>query len=85
MLRDYQNVDEIAYNNLIKTIYTNTDIARIVINGASNGGYSFLLMSLWNENIKLTKQQKSFAVKEAMNKLLDDALELKVVGIIRNE
>ncbi len=69
MLRDYQNVDEIAYNNLIKTIYTNTDIARIVINGASNGGYSFLLMSLWNENIKLTKQQKSFAVKEAMNKI----------------
>lgn len=69
MLIDYEMVDEIAYNELIDSIYSNTDIARIVINGASNGGYSFLLMSLWNPNLKLTKEQKAFAENEAMNKI----------------
>ena len=60
---------EVAYNNLINSIYTNTDIARIVMDGAANGGYSFLLMSLWNHNLKLTEEQKAFAVNEAMNKI----------------
>lgn len=69
MLTDYNSVDEVAYNKLINSIYTNTDIARIVINGAANGGYSFLLMSLWNYNLKLTEKQKTFAVNEAMNKI----------------
>jgi len=69
MLIDYNSVDEVAYNNLINSIYTNTDIARIVMDGASNGGYSFLLMSLWNHNLKLTEEQKTFAVNEAMNKI----------------
>ena len=68
MLIDYESVDEVAYNNLINSIYTNNDIARIVVDGASNGGYSFLLMSLWNHNLKLTEEQKAFAVNEAMNK-----------------
>lgn len=69
MLIDYNSVDEVAYNNLINSIYTNTDIARIVMDGASNGGYSFLLMSLWNHNLKLTEEQKAFAVNEATNKI----------------
>ena len=69
MLIDYNSIDEVAYNNLINSIYTNTDIARIVIDGFSNGGYSFLLMSLWNHNLKLTEEQKAFAVNEAMNKI----------------
>lgn len=69
MLMDYRSVDEVAYNNLITSIYTNPDIARIVMNGASNGGYSFLLMSLWNHSLRLTEQQKAFAVNEAMNKI----------------
>lgn len=69
MLIDYENVDNVAYNSLINSIYSNVDVARIVINGASNGGYSFLLMSLWNHNLKLTEEQKSFAVNEAMNKI----------------
>jgi len=69
ILIDYESVDEIAYNNLINLIYTNTDIARIVMNGASNGGFSFLLMSLWNHKLKLTQKQKNFAVNEAMNKI----------------
>lgn len=69
MLTDYESVDEVAYNTLINSIYTNPDIARIVINGYSNGGTSFLLMSLWNHNLKLTEEQKAFAVNEAMNKI----------------
>lgn len=69
MLIDYNSVDKVAYNNLINSIYTNTDIARIVMDGASNGGCSFLLMSLWNHNLKLTEEQKAFAVNEAMNKI----------------
>ncbi len=69
MLIDYGNVDQIAYNQLIQAIYTNSDIARIVLDGASNGGFSYLLMSLWNHNIKLTEEQKAFAVDEAMNKI----------------
>ena len=69
MLIDYKSVDEVAYNNLISYIYTNTDIARIVMDGASNGGFSFLLMSLWNHNLKLTEEQKTFAINEAMNKI----------------
>ena len=69
MLIDYNFVDEVTYNNLISSIYTNTDIARIVMDGASNGGYSILLMSLWNHNLKLTEEQKAFAVNEAMNKI----------------
>ena len=62
-------VAELLYNNLVNSIYTNTDIARIVVDGASNGGFSFLLMSLWNHNLKLTEEQKAFAVNEAMNKI----------------
>lgn len=69
MLIDYESVDEVAYNNLINSIYTNIDVARIVMDGASNGGFSFLLMSLWNHNLKLTEEQKAFAVNEAMNKI----------------
>lgn len=69
MLIDYRDVDQVAYNELIKSIYTNTDIARLVIDGASNGGYSFLLMTLWNHGLKLTEEQKAFAVDEAMNKI----------------
>lgn len=69
ILIDYKSVDMVAYNSLIQSIYSNRDIARIVVDGASNGGYSFLLMSLWNHNLKLSDEQKAFAVDEAMNKL----------------
>jgi hypothetical protein len=69
MLVDYENVDKDVYNELIKLIYSNEQIARIVLDGASNGGYSFLLMSLWNHGLKLTNEQKEFAEKEAMLKI----------------
>ena len=69
MLYDFDSVDKEVYNKLINNIYSNKDIARLVLDGYSNGGYSFLLMSLWNHSLKLTKEQKKFAVDEAMNKL----------------
>lgn len=57
-----------AYSKLIESIYSNKDIARIVLDGYSNGGYSFLLMSLFNKNLVLNETQKTYAVDEAMNK-----------------
>lgn len=69
MLLDYENIDKKVYDELINYIYTNKAIARLVVDGASNGGYSFLLLSLSNDNLKLTEEQKQFAVNEAMNKI----------------
>lgn len=69
MLIDYKEVNPEIYQKLVDLIYSNTEIARIVLDGASNGGYSYLLMTLWNPNLKLTEEQKQFAVSEAMNKI----------------
>ena len=69
MLIDYSNVDSELYQKLIKLIYSNKQIARIVLDGYGNGGYSYLLMSLWNSSLTLTDEQKAFAVDEAMNKI----------------
>lgn len=77
MLVDYKNVNQEIYQQLVNIIYLNTDIARIVLDGYSNGGYSFLLMTLWNHDLKLTEEQKDFAVSEAMAKsgTIKDKLE----------
>lgn len=69
MLIDYKTVNKEIYLNLVNLIYSNTEIARIVIDGYSNGGYSYLLMTLWNHDLVLTEEQKQFAVSEAMNKI----------------
>ena len=69
MLIDYKTVNKEIYQNLVNLIYSNTEIARIVIDGYSNGGYSYLLMTLWNHDLVLTEEQKQFAVSEAMNKI----------------
>ena len=67
MLRNFSNIDKDVYQELVNTIYSNKDIARCVIDGYSNGGNSYLLMTLWNFDLKLTEEQKAFAVDEAMN------------------
>jgi len=69
MLVNFNNVDNEVYQKLVDLIYSNRQIARIVLDGYSNGGYSYLLMTLWNPNLKLTEDQKAFAVDEAMNKI----------------
>ena len=58
LLFDYKNVDKEVYQELINTIYSNEKIARLVGHGASNGGYSYLLISLFNHDLMLTEQQK---------------------------
>ncbi len=69
MLIDYKNADKIAYQELIKMIYSNKDIARIVIDVEAGFSYfSFLLMSLWNEDLVLNEEQKKYVVSEAMAK-----------------
>ena len=65
----HDKVDSNIYNKLIKIVFSNIDIARTVVNGSYNGGYSFLLISLCNPSLKLTKNQKIFAINEAMNKI----------------
>lgn len=70
MLLNYQDVKQEIYQKLIDTIYSNPDVARIVLDGPSNGGYSYLLMTLWNNDLVLTEEQKKFAVNEAMNKIV---------------
>ena len=68
MLITYDKVDNEIYQKLVSTIYTNEQIARKVLDGAANGGFSFLLYTLFNQKLKLTSEQKAFAVNEAMNK-----------------
>lgn len=68
MLITYDTVDKEVYEKLVNTIYSNEQIARKVLDGAANGGFSFLLYTLFNQNLKLTEEQKAFAVDEAMNK-----------------
>jgi len=68
MLITYDKVDSEVYQKLVNTIYSNEKIARKVLDGAANGGYSFLLYTLFNQNLTLTEKQKAFAVDEAMNK-----------------
>lgn len=68
MLITYDSVDNKVYQKLVNTIYANEQIAIKVLDGAANGGYSFLLYTLFNQNLKLTEEQKAFAVDEAMNK-----------------
>ena len=62
------SVDKNLYQDLVNKIYSNTDLARIVLDGYSNGGYSFLLYTLFNDTLDLTDEQKVFALKEAMHK-----------------
>jgi len=69
MLIDYESVDKQLYQSLVNKIYTNIELARIVLDGYSNGGYSFLLYTLINNGLDLTDEQKTFAIEEAMNKI----------------
>lgn len=69
ILINYEDVDLNIYTQLVSLVYSNTDIARIVLDDSSNDSFSFLLMALRNKKLKLTEEQKIFAVSEAMNKV----------------
>lgn len=68
MLYDYDNLDAKAYEKLINLVFSNTYVARLTIGEAELSGFSFLLLSLCNLNLKLTEEQKVFAEREAMYK-----------------
>ena len=67
ILRFPNQVNRGIYEEIVNKIYNNEDLSRIVLDGASNGGYSLLLYTLNNSKLKLTKEQKEFAYDEAMN------------------
>ncbi len=69
MLINYEDVPSDIYNKLVNLIYSNTDLARIVLDGAANGGYSFLLYTLFNYDLELSQEMKEYAQSEAMNKI----------------
>lgn len=69
MLMNYECINSDIYSRLVNLVYSNTDLARIVLNGAANGGYSFLLFTLFNHDLVLSDEMKKFAVSEAMNKI----------------
>lgn len=67
ILRYPNQVNKGIYEEVVNKIYENEDLSRIVLDGASNGGYSFLLYTLNNNKLNLTNKQKEFAYDEAMN------------------
>ena len=77
ILLDYETVNKEIYNRLVETVYSNVDVARSVVEGASNGGYSFLLMTLWNKNLKLTygNQMMSYIMNHKLLCLLVQQLK----------
>ena len=68
ILRDYKNVDSDIYNQLIKIIYSNKDISRCGLYGNYHNRDTFLLLSLGNNDLKLSNRMKKFAVNEALNR-----------------
>lgn len=68
ILLDYKNVDSIIYKNLVRKVLKYKDIARIVLDDFGDGN-SFLMQTLKIDDFILLDFQKSFVVKEAMNKI----------------
>lgn len=64
ILNDRELYNTAIYNKLINLIYTNVKIARTTIGSKFN---SFLLLTLNNKNLNLTKEQKIFLIFEAEN------------------
>lgn len=62
ILMDSDSVDSGVYQELVDIIYSNKRAARIVLSDRYD---SFLLLTLMNPNLKLTEEQKRFAVEEA--------------------
>ena len=62
ILRDYKNVDKTIYLDVVEKICKDEELAKFGYNKCS-----FLLMAMSNHNIKLSDEQKKFAIEEAMN------------------
>ena len=66
MLMHYDQLEEEVYCLLLDRIFENVDLARSSVTGDASARDTFLLMSFYNPNLRLTKAQKAFAVQEAM-------------------
>lgn len=60
ILSNYDSIDKEIYDELVKVIYTYTDIARC----KTPSNFSYLEMTLWNPNLKLTNEQKQYVLDE---------------------
>ena len=67
LLENYMNANKEAYQELIHCIYTNLDIARINID--SEHRLTFLTLSLFNPDLKLSSLEKQFVIWEAFNQI----------------
>lgn len=75
MLVNYNDVDANSYNKLINIIFSNHTIARTYIDGKEKGCFSFLLIALFNDKLKLTADQKEFAVTEALKRIQEERIQ----------
>ncbi len=66
LLSEYMITPKEIYTKIVNKIYNNPDLARFSLDIEGERD-TFLLMTLWNDNIDLTEEQKAFAVSEAMN------------------
>ena len=67
ILKDVDLYNTKVYNELVDIIYSNRQIASIKVNKTTNT--TFMMVSLTNENLKLTSIQKEFLILEAENSL----------------
>ncbi len=75
MLINSTDVDQTSYDELIELVFSNSAVARTYIDGKKKGCFSFLLIALWNKKLELTKEQKGFAVIEAIKKIQEDIIQ----------
>ena len=69
ILMYFEDVDQEVYQQLVNTVYSNSDIARI----NRDGYFSLLVTTLCNHQLGLTEEQKAFAVKEADSRVIGNA------------
>ncbi len=66
LLSEFTITPKDIYAKMVNEIYSSPDLARFSLN-VDDTKDTFLLMTLWNDDIDLTEEQKAFAVSEAMN------------------
>lgn len=68
ILKDYENINPDIYQELVNLIYISPQIARTKVGGVfQNSNSSFLVQTLKNHTLTLTKEQKEVAVTEALS------------------
>ena len=71
ILLDYDKVEPLIYQTLINIIYNNPTICRLYNPFSNERNYTFLISSLFNENLFLTDNQKKFLLEEALHTNLE--------------